>query len=55
MSLNKQVQLFLAISERFLKPTGDLLSVDDSRKADETSMTVYAHCDAVHESLEPLR
>ncbi len=55
MTLNKQVELFLAISEAFLKHTGDSLFIDDSREADETPVTVYAHGEAVCECLDPLR
>ena len=55
MALNKQVQSFLAISEAFLKHTGDSLSIDDGRKADETLMVDYAHGEAVGECRDPLR
>ncbi|WP_341316255.1 hypothetical protein WN982_33210 [Paraburkholderia sp. IMGN_8] len=55
MALNKQVQLFLAISGAFLKHTGDSLSIDDSREADEIPMTAYAHGEAVCECRDPLQ
>ena len=55
MELNRQVQSFLAVSEAFLKHTGDSSSNDDSREADETSVTAYAYGEAVCKCLDPLR
>ena len=54
MALNKQVHLFLAISEAFLKHGGDSLSIDDIREADETLVTAYMHGEAVFECRDPL-
>ncbi|MFP3563417.1 hypothetical protein [Paraburkholderia sp. SIMBA_030] len=54
MALNKHVHSFLAISEAFLKHTGDSSSNDDSREADETSVTAYAHGQAVCKCRDPL-
>ncbi|MFM0629998.1 hypothetical protein [Paraburkholderia xenovorans] len=55
MALDKHVQSFLTISEAFLKPTGDSLSVNDGPEADETPVTVYAHGEALCECVDALR
>jgi hypothetical protein len=55
MALNKRVQSFLAISEAFLKHTGDSLSIDDNRVADETPVADYAHGEAVGECRDLLQ
>jgi hypothetical protein len=55
MALDKQVRSFLAISEAFLKHTGDSLSIDDCREADEPLVMANAHGEAVGECRDPLR
>jgi hypothetical protein len=55
MSFDKQVHSFLAISEAFLKHTGDSLSIDDCREADKPLVMAHAHGEAVGECRDPLR
>ncbi|MFL9961234.1 hypothetical protein PQR02_08970 [Paraburkholderia sediminicola] len=55
MTLNRQVQSFLAISEAFLRHTGDSSSNEDSREADEISVTADAHGEAVRECRDSLQ
>ncbi|CAE6816639.1 hypothetical protein R75465_05636 [Paraburkholderia aspalathi] len=55
MALNKQVQLFLAVSEAFLKHNGDSMFFVDSREADQIPMTAYAPGEAVREFRDPLQ
>ena len=53
MPLDKHIHSFLAISEAFLAHTGDSLSIDDCREADEPLVMAHMHGEAVDECRNP--
>jgi hypothetical protein len=54
MAFDRQVHLFLAISEAFLKHSGDSLSIDDDSETDALPVTACTRGEAVFEYRDPL-